>query len=186
MLPCRLADEFFLGGAVGAMTQREAVECHPKTKLFYLNTFTLHSTTRAARPLPHQRGQPSMYASQTEASWARSAKLTEFQRVKEAVRRLEHTSREQLVREATDEHSWGRRPCPIASSSSQRHAGLISLATYQPGCPQRATTACVQYSSMGARRRPTALHTTPSSCPSCGHCSLCRRSSARARTYLTI
>lgn len=40
-----------------------------------------------------------MYASQTEASWARSAKLTEFQRVKEAVRRLEHTSREQLALE---------------------------------------------------------------------------------------
>jgi len=44
-----------------------------------------------------------MYSSQTEASWARSAKLTEFQRVKEAVRRLEHNSQEQLVRHAADE-----------------------------------------------------------------------------------
>ena len=40
-----------------------------------------------------------MYAAPTEASWSRSAKLTEFQRVKEAVRRLEHTAREQLALE---------------------------------------------------------------------------------------
>lgn len=62
-------------------------------------------------------GCGTMYASQTEASWARSAKLTEFQRVKEAVRRLEHTSREQLVRahspaRATDPASTGVRPPP--------------------------------------------------------------------------
>ena len=35
-------------------------------------------------------------AAATESSWARSAKLTEFDRLKEAVKRLERSSKEQV------------------------------------------------------------------------------------------
>ena len=42
---------------------------------------------------------PSTYAEPTQQSWQRSAKLTEFARLKDSVQRLEKSSREQLALE---------------------------------------------------------------------------------------
>ena len=75
------------------------------TRFWNIRTTKRDTTKLQPRRLALEQAAPKavpMYASQTEASWARSAKLTEFQRVKEAVQRLEHTSREQLVRAPRD------------------------------------------------------------------------------------
>ena len=45
-----------------------------------------------------------MHAAPTESAWARSAKLTEFTRLKETVRRLEHSSKEQFALEQESQH----------------------------------------------------------------------------------
>lgn len=79
----------------------------------------------------------AMHAAPTESAWARSAKLTEFTRLKDTVRRLEHSSKEQIALEQESQHVFEYLKGAIERDSRFEMLGPAD----EPRAPRSSRTA---------------------------------------------
>ena len=78
-----------------------------------------------------------MHAAPTESAWARSAKLTEFTSLKDTVRRLEHSSKEQIALEQESQHVFEYLKGAIERDSRFEMLGPAD----EPQAPRSSRTA---------------------------------------------